>query len=164
SRGTEAILNSLVLASHDAVTGTLTEDTRQAFNNLWALQFRAGDQAGAWAWLNFHYEPWESSGAPYYGAALAAIAAGTAPGGYASSAEIQERLKSLVDYLQRGADKEYLFNRVMVLWASARLPSLLTAAAQQRIIDALLAKQHADGGWSLSSLGPWKRMDETPLE
>src|SRR6266571_2167407 len=62
SRGTEAILNSLVLASHDAATGTLTEDTRQAFNNLWALQFRAGDQAGAWAWLNFHYEPWESSG------------------------------------------------------------------------------------------------------
>jgi len=164
SRGTEAILNSLVLASHDAATGTLTEDTRQAFNNLWALQFRAGDQAGAWAWLNFHYEPWESSGAPYYGAALAAIAAGTAPGGYASTAEIQERLKSLVEYLQRGADTEYLFNRVMALWASARLPSLLTAAARQRIIDALLAQQHADGGWTLSSLGPWKRMDETPLE
>jgi hypothetical protein len=47
------------------------------------------DDAGSWAWLNFHLEPWEADDAAYFGAALAAIAAGTEPGGYASRADIQ---------------------------------------------------------------------------
>src|SRR5207253_4685361 len=59
SRGTEAVLNALILSTRDARSGTLTDEARQAFDNLWPLQFKAGDLAGAWAWLNFHYEPWE---------------------------------------------------------------------------------------------------------
>src|SRR3989454_9624092 len=62
SRGTESILNAAVLAARDASLGTLTDDARQAFENLWALQFKAGDQAGGGAWLNFHHEPWEAPG------------------------------------------------------------------------------------------------------
>lgn len=44
SRGTEAILNALILASRDALTASpsLTEDTRRAFDNLWALQMKSG--------------------------------------------------------------------------------------------------------------------------
>jgi squalene-hopene/tetraprenyl-beta-curcumene cyclase len=42
SRGTEAILNAAVLSAHDASLGTLSDDTRQAFDNLWALQFKSG--------------------------------------------------------------------------------------------------------------------------
>ena len=68
SRGTEAILNALILSGRDARSGSLTDDTRRAFDNLWALQFTKGDLAGGWAWLNFHYEPWEADGSAYYGA------------------------------------------------------------------------------------------------
>ena len=164
SRGTEAILNALVLASRDAQAGALTDDARQAFANLWPLQFKAGDLKGAWAWLNFHYEPWESTDAPYYGATLAALAVRSAPGGYGASPEIQDQLKLLRDYLQRGADKERLFNRVMVLWASAKLPGLLTPAQRQAIVDAAVSVQRDDGGWALSALGTWKRSDATALD
>src|SRR6266496_660374 len=90
SRGTEAVLNAAVLSARDASLGTLSDDTRQAFENMWPLQFKAGEQAGGWAWLNFHNEPWEAPGSQYFGNALAAIAIGTAPG-YAETPAIQDR-------------------------------------------------------------------------
>jgi squalene-hopene/tetraprenyl-beta-curcumene cyclase len=164
SRGTEAVLNALILASRDARSGALGDDARLAFANMWALQFRAGDQKGAWAWLNYHNEPWEANGSPYFGAALAAIAIGRAPGGYASTPEIQDRIKLLRDYLQRGADTVNLFNRVMGLWASTQLPDAVTPAQRQAIIDATISKQQSDGGWSVASLGSWKRYDGAPLD
>ena len=101
SRGTEAVLNALILASHDAQNGTLSSDTRDAFNNMWALQQTAGDDRGSWLWLQFDQEPWEANDSAYYGAALAAIAVGTAPGNYASDAEIQAHVASLRQYLTR---------------------------------------------------------------
>jgi len=164
SRGTESVLNALVLATYDASSSVLSENLQQAFSNMWALQFRAGELKGAWAWLNFHYEPWESNSSGYFGACLAAIAVGTAPGNYAANPDIQDQLKLLRDYLQQRADTEHLFNRVMVLWASSKLPGVLTPMQRQAIIEAAIAKQHEDGGWSMSDLGPWKRSDSTPLE
>ena len=122
------------------------------------------DLAGGWAWLNFQYEPWEASASPYFGAALAAIAVGTAPGNYANGADIQDRLKLLRGYLQRGADSEKLFNRLMALWASAKLPDVLSAVQRQAIIDAAAAKQQDDGGWATAALGAWKRIDGTALD
>jgi squalene-hopene/tetraprenyl-beta-curcumene cyclase len=164
SRGTEAILNALIVATRDAQNGTISDDARTAFDNLWALQFKSGELAGAWAWLNFHYEPWESGDAAYFGAALAAVAVGTEPEGYAATPEIQNRLKPLREYLQRGAAKQTLFNRTLLLWASSRVPGTLTAGGRQEIVDSLLAKLQADGGWSLASLGQWKRIDATPID
>jgi squalene-hopene/tetraprenyl-beta-curcumene cyclase len=163
SRGTESILNALVLASRDAAAGSLSDDGRKAFDNLWALQFKNGDLAGAWAWLNFHYEPWEAERSPYYGAAVAAIAVGMAPDHYASSAEIQDRVKLLRTYLQRGAETQHLFNRIAALWASTLLPDLLTAEQQRSIVDAVRRAQKEDGGWSMSALADWKRIDGTTL-
>jgi hypothetical protein len=164
SRGTESVLNAVILATRDASAGVLSDDARQAFSNMWALQFKTGELKGAWAWLNFHYEPWESNGSPYFGAALAAIAVGTAPGKYADNAEIQDQIKLLRDYLNQRADAEYLFNRAMALWASSKLPSVLTPIQREATIETALAKQHEDGGWSMSDLGPWQRSDSTPLE
>ena len=100
SRGTEAILNALILASRDAQEGQLTSETRQAFDNLWKLQFTRGEGTGAWAWLHFDLAPWESDGAAYFGAALAAVAVGIAPDQYAASSEIQDRVALLREYLQ----------------------------------------------------------------
>jgi squalene-hopene/tetraprenyl-beta-curcumene cyclase len=164
SRGTESVLNAVILATRDVSAGILSDDARLAFENMWALQFKAGELKGAWAWLNFHYEPWESGGSAYFGAALAAIAIGTAPGNYAEKPEIQDQVKLLRDYLQQRADTEHLFNRCMVLWASSKLPGLLSTMQRQAIIEAALAKQHEDGGWTMSDLGPWRRSDSTPLD
>jgi squalene-hopene/tetraprenyl-beta-curcumene cyclase len=166
SRGTEAVLNALILANRDAhaKAATLSDEAVQAFDNMWPLQFTAGDQAGAWAWLNFHYEPWESSGSPYFGASLAAIAVGTAPGAYRARPDIQDRVAKLRVYLKRGAESESLFNRVMVVWASSRLPGILTPDQRQAIVDTAFGVQQPDGGWATPALGPFKRVDGTPLE
>ena len=165
SRGTEAVLNALILASHDAQNGRLSDDTRAAFDNMWALERTAGDEKGAWSWLRFNNEPWEANDSGYYGASLAALATGTAPENYRSTPEIQNNLKMLREYLAREYAKQSPINRVVLLWASAKLPGLLAAERRESILNEVLSKQQADGGWSLSSLvGAWKRADGTPLE
>jgi squalene-hopene/tetraprenyl-beta-curcumene cyclase len=164
SRGTEAILNAAVLVARDAERGALSDEARAAFANMWGLQFKNGDLKGAWAWLNFHYEPWESNDSAYFGATIAALAIGHAPSNYAASPEIQESVKSLREYLQKRADTETLFNRTMLLWASGKMPGLVTTAQRQAIIDAAIARQQADGGWTMATLGSWKRVDATALD
>jgi squalene-hopene/tetraprenyl-beta-curcumene cyclase len=164
SRGTEAVLNALILSVRDAEGRRLSDETRTAFRNMWALQMRTGDLSGAWPWLNFKYEPWESTGAPYFGAALAAVAVGSAPAGYAESGDIRDNLKLLGEFFQREYDRQPLFNRLMLLWASAKLPQLLTSDRRRSIVDAALREQQDDGGWSMASLGAWKRLDGTAVE
>jgi squalene-hopene/tetraprenyl-beta-curcumene cyclase len=162
SRGAESIMNALVLATRDAqsgMSGSMSDEGRMAFDNMWALQFKTGPQSGAWAWLNFGYEPWESVNSPYFGASLAAVAIGTAPGGYAASPDLQERLRPLRAYLNKGAKESNLVNRALILWASSKLPGTLSAEERQSIIDALTSKQQADGGWSTALLADYKRVD-----
>ena len=65
SRGTESMLNAVILATRDAHAGQPSDDARLALDNMWALQFRSGDLNGGWAWLNFHNEPWEANESPY---------------------------------------------------------------------------------------------------
>jgi squalene-hopene/tetraprenyl-beta-curcumene cyclase len=164
SRGTESIINALVLTVRDRQSGHLSDDTRQALANMWALQMKTDAIAGAWPWLNFHYEPWESGDAPYFGASLAALAVALAPEGYAGRPEIQDNLKALRTYFQREHARQPLFNKLMVLLASSRLPDVLQPDQQAAIVDAAFAKQQADGGWSLASLGSWKRVDNSALD
>ncbi len=164
SRGTESILNAVILVGYDAPTGKLSPDARLALDNMWAEQLKTGEAQGAWSWLQFHNSPWEGD-SQYYGAALAALAVGSAPGNYQSAPEIQDNMKLLRDYLVQERDSQILINRVILLWASTKVPGLLTPAQQKSIIDEALSKQQADGGFSLSSfVGGWKRHDGTPLE
>lgn len=164
SRGTESVLNALVLATRDAAAGTPSDEARVAFDNMWALQFRRGKPAGSWAWLNFHLEPWEADDAAYFGAALAAVAVGTEPGSYASRADIQDRVGALRAFLRQDAGLQSVFNRAVLLWAASALPDLLTAGERSAIVDSLFAAQNADGGWALARLGQWKRSDGTTLD
>lgn len=164
SRGTEAILNALILSSRDASSGVLEETTRQAFGHLWALQFGDGPMAGGWPWLDFGLEPWESATAPFFGAVLAAVAVGQAPGGYAETPNVAPHVARLRDYLTRTADSQHLFNRLMVLWASPRLPGILSMAQRRATVDELGRLQRADGGWNLSTLGPFERQDGTTVD
>jgi squalene-hopene/tetraprenyl-beta-curcumene cyclase len=152
SRGTEAVLNALILASYDAPSGRLSADTPTAFDNMWELQQTTGDKAGAWRWLQFDLEPWEANDSQYYGATLAAIAVGLAPENYRSTPQIQNNLKLLREYLDRNYASQSTINRVDLLWASTKLPRLLTPEQQASIIKQVLSEQQADGGWRLPSL------------
>ncbi len=163
ARGTESVLNALILATEDARRGHLSDVTRTALDNLWALQLKNGEKAGAWTWLNFHLAPWETVEGQYYGAAMAALAVGTAPDHYASSPAIQEKLSLLKTYLQRNYAQQPLLNQVAVLWASSKLPGLVSAGERSGLIDAIFLKQQKDGGWSLTELGNFKRNDNTEL-
>ncbi len=164
SRGTESVLNALILVGYDAPTGKLSGDTHLALENMWAEQLKTGEAKGAWSWLQFHNSPWEGD-SQYYGAVLAAIAAGSAPGGYQYSPQIQDKVKLLRDYLVEGLESQKLIDRVLLVWASTKVPGLLTPEQQKSIMDEALGKQQADGGFSLSAfVGDWKRHDHTPLE
>ncbi len=165
SRGTESVLNALILANNDARNGRLSDDARTALDIMWAEQQTAGDKAGAWSWLRFANEPWEADDSDFYGAALAAVAAGAAPESYRARPEIQNHIKMLREYLNHKCAAQTAINRVALLWASTKLPALLDPEQQRAIIHEVRSKQQADGGWSLSSLvGPWKRTDGTPQE
>ncbi len=150
SRGTEAILNALILRRYNS------PDLPRALRNMWSEQLAEGEDQGAFPWLQFHNAPWEGD-SQYYGAALAAIAAGKdappAPG------------KKLIDYLLRERDRQAPVNRVMLLWASDEMPGLLTSAGRDSIIQEILGRQLPDGGFTLSNLVTgWQRHDGTPLE
>ena len=162
SRAIESVMNAVVLSRRDACTGHLTEETRSSLDVMWSLQMKTGPNDGAWTWLNFNYEPWESPNSPYFGASLAALAVGSAPDGYAASPEIQDRLKALRGYFERQHASVSLLNQLMGLWAAGALRDLLTTAQQKATIDAAFALQQPDGGWSTSSLGTYERVDKTP--
>ena len=153
SRGTEAALNALVLASADADHDRRTpgETTRKALRRLWETQ----RPDGAWDWLDFGLEPFESADAVYYGATLAALAVGTAgvSTGQPSEAAGVDKLRG---YLKDRYAEQSLFNRVSLLLASTRWKDVLTGPEREALVAEIQKAQRDDGGWSLQALGPWK--------
>jgi squalene-hopene/tetraprenyl-beta-curcumene cyclase len=159
SRGTEAILNAMILVTNDPKLQSA--DTRKAFDNLWKLQ----QSNGAWNWLNFHNAPWEADDSQYWGTSVAAIAIASTPAEYRSTPEVKQSMASLRAYLQNGWKNESLMNRAFTLWASTNWTGLLDRTQQDAFITELKTKQQPDGGWSTSSLvGDWKRHDNTLQE
>jgi squalene-hopene/tetraprenyl-beta-curcumene cyclase len=166
SRGTESVLNALILITYGAHTTPLSADTHQALDTLWERQLKTGENAGAWPWFSLGNEPWEAPDSQYWGATLAAATLGTLPQQYRSEPEIQANLTLLQGYLLRGEHAQSLHNRLSLLWASTRLPGLLSPDQQRSIVHEVLSRQHPDGGWSASDfIGPtWRRNDGTPQE
>lgn len=149
SRGTEAILNAFVLTRYGSA------DANRALDQMWALQLTSGDAKGAFPWLQFHNAPWEGD-SQYFGATLAALAAGGTP---------HRGLEALEGYLRKDFSSRTLLDRVMLLWASSRVEGLLNTKERDGIISDVTSQQRSDGGFSLSSfVGNWKRKDNTPLE
>jgi squalene-hopene/tetraprenyl-beta-curcumene cyclase len=165
SRGTEAVLNALILARDDANRGRAMPSpaTRTAFDQLWATQATEGIAAGSWDWLNFGLEPWEANGSRAFGAALAAIAVGSAPGylGQEHDEAAMRGLRSLRDYLRGRFPRENLHNRLWILEASATFEGLLSAVESREVVDQVLAVRRDEGGWALADLGTFKRIDGT---
>src|SRR5581483_8392674 len=133
SRGSEAVINALVLATRDSQTGKLSDDTRRAFQNMWKLQLQKGDVAGSWAWMNFKLDPWEGERSAFYGAALAAMAIGRAPEDYAKTAGLQDGITLLRTYIQGRIADEGLFNAATALWATSAVPDLLTSEQRRAV-------------------------------
>jgi squalene-hopene/tetraprenyl-beta-curcumene cyclase len=155
SRGTEAVLNALILAIEDVRQHREqpSELTRKAFRRLWEEQ----RPDGGWDWLDFGNEPDESGDAQYYGAALAAIAVGTAPDLVKSKeGNTASHIDQLRTYLKGKYAAQNLYNRAWMLLASTRLAGLLSPEQRKGLMAELQANQNDDGGWSLYRLGPWR--------
>jgi squalene-hopene/tetraprenyl-beta-curcumene cyclase len=164
SRNAEAVLNAVILNGYDVDQGKLGENTRLAFANAWALQTKDGPDAGAWVWQNFKYAPWESVESQYHWAALMAVAVGKAPDRYRADPAVAQNLAALTGYLRSHYGAQPLLNQIAALWASVAFPDVLDGPERARLLATLARLQRPDGGWSLSDLGPWARVDKTPLE
>lgn len=160
--GVDAVLAALFLALEDTGSAARSAEARQAFDQLWSLQVRDGKAKGAWAWSDFSLDPWETPDSAFYGAALAALAVGSAPAAYRDEPEIRERVHALTEYLQREQQSQPLHNRLALLWAASRLPAALPEPMRRPIVDEVLRKQQADGGWTIESLGPWGPHPKAP--
>ena len=145
SWGTEAILNCLLLALEDQAQGRKepSATTRKGFVNLWQTQESEGSHTGSWEWLDFGLDPWETKEARYFGATLAAIAVGTAPGYYTPQGDgnLDKKVALLRDYLGGQLVKQKLNNRIWMLWASAKLDGLLPKEEQNNLSQEIFQKQ-----------------------
>jgi squalene-hopene/tetraprenyl-beta-curcumene cyclase len=171
SRGTEAIVNALILGRADARQGlrAMSPVTAKAFEHLWELQREDGPTKGSWPWLQFGkagFEPWEATDSGYFMTALAALAVGTAPGAVKTAPP--DRVAWLRDYLTANYEDQNLHGRVALLWASTKLEGILSAERRRKLIDEIFERQQnkpgdraVDGGWNVASLGPWVRKDGT---
>lgn len=155
SLGVEAVLNAWLLTRYETLgrSALPSDTTRIAMARLWQLQ----RPDGAWDWLDFGLEPYETADAAYHGAAIAAMAAGSVQGRAASQTPAgktgTERLRT---FLRDGLASQRLFNKTWALMASVYFPGVMDAAARDAVIREIEAAQGADGGWSLASLGEWR--------
>ena len=83
SRGVESVLNAVILTHLDH-NAEPDETLRRAMTRLWEAQ----RPDGAWDWLDFGLEPYETPDAAFYGATAAALAAGSPAGERASTGPI----------------------------------------------------------------------------
>ncbi len=152
----EVVATAQALAMHDAeTTRRLHPLTRNALDRMWKLQ----KPDGGWDWLKCGWPPFEHD--DYYGAIVAALAAGHAPEGYALEDAPRRGIEKLRGYLQKNPPPD-LHHRALLLWASAKVPGLMDERGKQETIVELRSKQRPDGGWALPSLGHWKRRDGRP--
>jgi squalene-hopene/tetraprenyl-beta-curcumene cyclase len=153
---TEVVAVAATLALHDAQsTGKLHARTRQALDRMWEMQ----RPDGAWDWNKTGLAPLEHD--DYFGAVYAALGVGHAPEGYGRSDAAKDGVARLKRYLRKNPSPD-LHHKTWLLWASLGFDGLMTPAECERTVKGLLALQRDDGGWSLPSLGEWKRRDGKP--
>lgn len=151
----EVVATAAALAVNDAAsTEKLHPTTKVALDRMWTLQ----RDDGGWDWLKCSWPPFEYD--DHYGVTLAAIAVGVAPNGYAHSDVAQKGIVGIHDYLS-SHPPENAHHRAMTLWASTYHEGLISDKEKEAFTSELLALQKQDGGWSVATLGDWKRADAT---
>jgi squalene-hopene/tetraprenyl-beta-curcumene cyclase len=155
---TEVVAIAATLAWQDGqTTRKLQPATRTALARMWELQ----KADGSWTWNKEALPPLEHD--DYYGAVYAAVGVGHAPEGYARSEAAKEGVARLVRYFEKTPAPD-LHHKTYLLWAAQGLDGLMDKAERARTVKALLALQREDGGWSLPSLGTWKRQNGKPQD
>jgi squalene-hopene/tetraprenyl-beta-curcumene cyclase len=149
------VSTAFALAFNDAQQGnTLQPITRAALDRMFAGQAKTGE----WNWLKCDWPPLEHD--DYYGATLAALAVGIAPGEYSKTEKARAGIDRLRTYLTKNTAPD-LHHTAMLLWASTRLDGLMNDEQRKKAIADLKARQQKDGGWSLPGLGKYTRRDGT---
>lgn len=146
---------ALGLAEWDRhVIKTLSVETANAL----ATMLMAQNDDGAWA-NDDCWPPLESD--VYHSTTVAAMALATAPGwldNLQDEAAIQ-KIDRLKDYL-RNTEPPHDYGRVLLLWASTRMPQLMDEMQTREVLELISSHQRDDGGWSLRTMaGPeqWGR-------
>jgi squalene-hopene/tetraprenyl-beta-curcumene cyclase len=138
------------------------ETQKKTFDQLWSLQKTDGPLKGGWYWYDVNLDPYETLPQFRYGAALAALAIGGAPTSIREAADVQPRIRALTEYLNTDLGNQSLHVRLAMLWASTKLPSIMSNDARAATIREIIQKQRRDGGWTLESLGPWNEHPSAP--
>jgi hypothetical protein len=149
---------SAMFFSRDEATQTMSAHTQKAFDQMWAAQSTEGETKGGWRWYAVNLDPWENSESHFYGSSLAAIALTQTPAEYRSALKVREKAAALNAYLMDSASSRRLHDRLALLLARSFIPDSL----RQSIVADALAKQQADGGWTIESLGPWMAHPDAP--
>jgi len=146
----------------ESIFAALFIGSEAAFDRMWAHQLREGPNAGAWLWNQFDLDPWETRDAAFFGGSLAALAIAKAPEEYRSRPEIRANIEALKTYLKHHQAEQPMHNRLALLWASTRLPGILTLESQRETADELWKHQQPDGSWTLESLGRFQSHPNAP--
>ncbi|MBZ5603199.1 MAG: hypothetical protein LAO79_12935 [Acidobacteriia bacterium] len=154
--GTDSVLAAMLLTAEDR--GSLSPETLKALDRMWAAQ----KPDGGWPWYSLNDDPWEMPESRFFGASLAAVALGNTPADYRARPEVAGHVSKLAQFLSRDQGQP-LQNRLMLLWASAKVPDILPAARRKAILDQARQTQQPDGGWTIASLGPWSAHPEAAV-
>jgi squalene-hopene/tetraprenyl-beta-curcumene cyclase len=149
------VATAAALAVSDArTTGKLHPATKTALDRMWSVQREGGD----WNWLKCDWPPLEHD--DYYGAVLAAVAVGEAPGQYAKSDQAKAGIKKLRAYFAKTPSPD-LHHSAWLLWAASKVDGLVTVDQTSAAVAELKKAQRKDGGWCLPGLGKYDRRDKS---
>ena len=121
------------------------------------------DADGAFPWLNYNLQPFESAEAKPYGASLAAISYGQLES--SERTEFAPQIEKVTRYLRGIWDQNGVtdLNQLHISWASSELDGIVSKNEVKRALKDIGAKQNSDGGWSINQLSKWKKKGTSAL-
>lgn len=151
------LLAAVELARHDAATtGKLAPITRTALDHIWKLQTKEGGIN----WIKVREAPQAIDN--WWPAAMIALGVSAAPEGYSETASAKTGIEKLRGWF-RAQTPQTLHERALTLIAESAIGGIADESRRREHIDAILSRQHDDGGWSMTDLAPWQRKDKKPL-
>ena len=156
--GAQVVLASLVLAMDDAPRGKLSPEGEKAFDRMWSLQLKSGRRQGRMAVVRFRSRSlgderrsvlW--SGAGGFGNR---VGAGGLSGSSGDPGEHRGHARAICARAKR---QRHCTTGCSCCGLRPSCEICCRAPTSRRILDELWRKQQADGGWTIQSLGPWKK-------
>ena len=158
SAGSEAVTEVSLLTEMDRARGLTSPPplTQTALQHMMELQ----QPDGAFPWLDYAREPFESKDSRVFGAVMARIALGRV-NAYAAS-HYADGYQRLTRYLAAAyaSPATPLYFKLAVVWSASESGSAVPATETN--IQKLIALQNPDGGWSIDTLNTWKKLGPFP--